>query len=181
MDVSRRGRAHCPYAFGLRASRACYPRFGLDWHAPGSGRYVSKCPAPWTCAAAAGPTFLPPCVSVLRVRVTLVSIWTSTHLIKGAVLQGAGRVPQPPSTLVRTDTMHGVYQAGASLPATPTHRRHAQAHIIIFFPRCKYQSVECCSVGYWHCMCQCQCSGYRAVQSRASKTQVAHSNFCFAG
>ena len=190
VDVSRSSRAHCPYAFGLRASRACYPRFGLDWHAPGSGRCVSKCPAPWTCAAAAGPTVLAPSVCVLRVRVTLVSVRTSTHLIKGAVLQGAGHVPQPPSTLVRTDTMHGVYQAGASAagdshtPAASTGiHRHPQAHIIIFFPQTQIpvSGVLQCWILALHVSVPVFRVQDRAVQSRASKTQVAHSNFCFAG
>ena len=179
--MSRSGRAHCSYAFGLHALRACYPRFGLDRHAPGSGHYVSECPAPWTCAAAAGPTVLAPSVCVLRVLVTLVPVPAGTHLIKGAVLQGAMLVPQLPSTRVATDTMHWVYQIDAStagdshIPAASTSTYNH------FFPGRKYQSVECCSVGYWLWMCQCQCSGYRAVQSRARKTQVVHSNFCFAG
>ena len=37
----------------------------LYWHDPGSARYAFGCPAPWTCAAAAGPTVLAPSACVL--------------------------------------------------------------------------------------------------------------------
>ena len=66
MDVSRGGQAHCPYTFNLRASRACYPLFGLDGHEPDSERYIFECPAPWTCDAAAGPTVFALSTCVLR-------------------------------------------------------------------------------------------------------------------
>ena len=55
VDVCCGSRASCPYPLSLRAPRACYPSLSLHWHDPISARYVFWCPAPWTCAAAAGP------------------------------------------------------------------------------------------------------------------------------
>ena len=60
VDVCRGSRASCPCPFSLRAPRACYPFLGLHRHDPYSARSVFWCPAPWTCAAAAGPMVFAP-------------------------------------------------------------------------------------------------------------------------
>ena len=118
MDVSRSGRAPCPYTFSLRASRACCPLLGLDWHEPDSARYICECPAPWTCAAAAGPTVFALSSCVLREFGP-----ARTCCVQGAVCSAP-------------DMCHNwVYQAGVSA-ADPTltggTHRHTRAHIFIF-------------------------------------------------
>ena len=145
VDVSRIGRAHCPYAFSLRASRACYPLSGLDWHEPDFARFNSECPAPWTCAAVTGPTVFALFVCVLREFGQ-----ARTCCLQGAVCW----VP---------DMCHGwVYQAGASAtdglhsPVAPTGiHMHTRAHIFISQTQIPVSGVLQC----WLCMCQCQCSG----------------------
>ena len=62
------------------------------------------------------------------------------------------------------------------------HRRHPRARIFIFSQtQIPVNGVLQCCISDLHVLVPVFRVRGRAVQSGASKTQVAHSNFCFAG
>ena len=159
MDVSRSSRAHCPYAFCLHALRACSPRLNSDRHAPGSGHFVSGCPA--RARVPEQPSTQFPGFGSRTGADTMHWVYRAN-----ACTAGSSHIPVAP-----TCTYNYFFVPDANT---------SQWSVAVECCSVGYWFCMC------QCMCQCQCSGYRVrqcrtVQSRASQTQVAHGNFCFAG
>ena len=145
--VCRSSRAGCPYPFSLRAPRACYPFLDLHWHDPISARYVFWCPAPWTCAAAAGPVVFALSACVLS------RLCAGCQTGCAAMMSGRSR----------------------------RYGRHPRARIFISSQtQIPVSGVLQCWTSDLHVLVPMFRVQGRAMQSGASKTQVAHSNFCFA-